>query len=74
MTDAEFVAEVRRHVIAIIKAVYKRFGVDLFNFNLPSPVGLGLPAHEESPEIRPILTGDPSWKLSEQSEPKENSG
>lgn len=29
MTDAEFIAEIRRHLIAIIKAIFKRFGVDI---------------------------------------------
>ena len=29
MTDAEFIAEVWRHLKAIIIAVYRRFGIDL---------------------------------------------
>jgi hypothetical protein len=29
LNDDEFIAEIRRHLIAIIKAIFKRFGVDL---------------------------------------------
>jgi hypothetical protein len=50
MTDAEFVAELRRHLIAIIKAVFKRFGVDLFKSILPSPIQATENISTESPD------------------------
>ena len=31
MTDLEFITEIRRHIIAIIKAFMRRFGVDLLS-------------------------------------------
>ena len=56
MNDAEFVAEVRRHVIAIIKAVYKRYGINLLD--LPAPHGPGPNLLDEPPDQRLVLTGD----------------
>lgn len=29
MTDDQFVSELRRHILGIIKAIFKRYGIDL---------------------------------------------
>ncbi len=68
MDDMEFIAEIRRHVIAIIKAFAKHYHINLLD--LPSPYGSGQINHDEPPESRLVLTGEPTWK--EHSKPKEH--
>jgi len=65
LNDSEFVAEVRRHLIAIVKAVYKRYGINILD--LPalyfSP---GTNTLDEPPVNRLVLTGDSQCTQDEQ--------
>jgi hypothetical protein len=71
MTDVEFVNELRRHIKAIIMAVFRRFGVDLIKSLMPSPIsGSGPETHEELP-ARLVLSGD-SPCSKELHDPQEN--